>query len=79
MSGPLSTLYRVVGPGQAVLMTSFCFGMSHYFGGIPSGAIGALQAGLLALFLGRAMLDTKGPRLALDHPHRARHRHVRVD
>ncbi len=33
----LGTLQRLLGDGQAVLLTSFFFGMMHYIGGSPSG------------------------------------------
>lgn len=59
-SGPLGLLHRVVGPSQAILMTSMWFGLSHYYGGTPEGPVGALQAGALALLLGKAMVATKG-------------------
>lgn len=41
-------------------MTSMWFGLSHYYGGTPEGPVGALQAGALALLLGKAMVATKG-------------------
>jgi len=59
-AGPLAALYRVVGPGQAILMTSAWFGFAHYYGSIPSGPMGVVQSGLLALLLGTAMVDTRG-------------------
>lgn len=59
-AGPLGFLQRVVGPGQAVLMTSVWFGLGHYYGSVPSGPIGAVQSGMLALLLGSAMVKTKG-------------------
>ena len=59
-SGPLGLLHRIVGSTQAILMTSMWFGLAHYYGGTPEGPMGALQAGALALLLGKAMIATKG-------------------
>jgi membrane protease YdiL (CAAX protease family) len=59
-AGPLAALHRVVGPGQAILMTSLWFGFGHYYGSVPEGFAGVIQAGLIALLLGKAMLDTRG-------------------
>ena len=41
-------------------MTPLWFGLGHYYGGFPSGSIGLVQSGLLALVMGKAMLDTRG-------------------
>ena len=57
---PLGMLFPAVGPGHAIWLTSLWFGLGHYYGGIPSGPVGLVQAGLLALLLGKAMLDTRG-------------------
>ena len=59
-AAPLATLVPVVGPVHAVWLTSLWFGFGHYYGGIPSGPVGLIQTGLLALLLGKAMLDTRG-------------------
>lgn len=59
-AAPLATLLPAVGPSHALWLTSLWFGLGHYYGGIPSGPIGLVQTGLLALLLGRAMLDTRG-------------------
>ena len=59
-AGPLSTLLPAVGPAHALILTSLWFGLGHYYGGIPSGVMGLVQAGLVALLLGKAMLDTRG-------------------
>lgn len=59
-AGPLATLHRVVGPTQAVLLTSAWFGLAHYYGSVPSGPAGALQSALLGLLLGSAMVGTRG-------------------
>jgi hypothetical protein len=36
------------------------FGLGHYYGGIPSGPVGAVFLTFIALLFGRAMLETKG-------------------
>lgn len=59
-AAPLATLLPAVGPAHAVWLTSLWFGFGHYYGGIPSGPVGLIQTGLLALLLGKAMLDTRG-------------------
>jgi membrane protease YdiL (CAAX protease family) len=59
-SGPLATLVGVVGPRQAVLLTSLWFGLAHYAGSVPDGFAGVLSSGLLALLLGGAMVATRG-------------------
>jgi len=59
-AAPLATLVPAVGPAHAVWLTSLWFGFGHYYGGIPSGPVGLIQTGLLALLLGKAMLDTRG-------------------
>ena len=41
-------------------MTSAWFGLAHYYGGIPSGPVGAVQSGLLGLLLGVSMMATRG-------------------
>ena len=56
----LGTLLPAIGPRHALWMTSLWFGLGHYFGGFPSGPVGLVQSGLLALLLGKAMLDTRG-------------------
>lgn len=59
-AAPLSQLWKAVGKTQALLLTAVFFGFGHYYGGIPSGPFGFLQTGLLALLLGKAMLETQG-------------------
>jgi membrane protease YdiL (CAAX protease family) len=59
-AAPLALLIPVVGPAHAIWTTSLWFGFGHYYGGIPSGIVGLIQTGLLALLLGKAMLDTRG-------------------
>lgn len=59
-AAPLATLVPAIGPIHALVLTSLWFGFGHYYGGIPSGPVGLVQTGLLALLLGKAMLDTRG-------------------
>lgn len=59
-AGPLAMLLRAVGPRHAIWLTAVWFGLGHYYGGIPSGPFGLVQSTLLALLLGKAMLDTRG-------------------
>ena len=59
-AGPLSQLWLVIGEKQAVWLTAVWFGLGHYYGGIPAGAMGAVMSGLLGLLLGKVMLETKG-------------------
>ena len=56
----LGTLLPAIGPKHALWMTSLWFGLGHYYGGFPSGPAGLVQSGLLALLMGKAMLDTRG-------------------
>lgn len=48
------------GPRHALWLTSLWFGLGHYYGGFPSGPVGLVYSGMLALLLGKAMLDTRG-------------------
>lgn len=41
-------------------MTSVSFGLGHYCGRIPTGPVGAVQCGVLALLLGAAMIGDPG-------------------
>jgi membrane protease YdiL (CAAX protease family) len=59
-AAPLSQLVPVVGETQAVWVTAVWFGLGHYYGGIPSGPVGAIFLAFVALLFGRAMLATKG-------------------
>ncbi|MEZ4869440.1 MAG: CPBP family intramembrane glutamic endopeptidase [Caldilineaceae bacterium] len=59
-AAPLSQLAPVVGKNQAIWLTAVWFGLGHFYGGIPSGPIGALLAGGIALLYGKAMLETRG-------------------
>lgn len=59
-AAPLSQLWAAVGKGQAIWMTGVWFGLGHYYGGIPSGPMGAVFLTLVAVLFGKAMLETKG-------------------
>jgi membrane protease YdiL (CAAX protease family) len=59
-AAPLAQLWSVVGNTQAVWLTAVWFGLGHYYGGIPSGGIGVLLAGAIALLYGKAMAETRG-------------------
>jgi membrane protease YdiL (CAAX protease family) len=56
----LSSLHTVVGKSHAIMITSFFFGMGHYFGGVPSGVEGFLIAGALGWLWATIMLETGG-------------------
>jgi membrane protease YdiL (CAAX protease family) len=59
-AAPLATLLPAIGGRHAIWLTSLWFGLGHYYGGIPSGPVGLVQSGLLAVLLGKAMVDTRG-------------------
>jgi membrane protease YdiL (CAAX protease family) len=59
-AAPLSQLGRAVTPATGVLMLAVWFGLGHYYGGIPSGLMGAVLTGAVALLFGRAMIETRG-------------------
>lgn len=59
-AAPLSQLVPVVGPRHANWITAAWFGLGHYYGGFPSGPMGAAQATLVGLLFGRAMLASRG-------------------
>ena len=59
-AAPLSQLGRAVTPATSVLILAVWFGLGHYYGGIPSGAYGAVLTGAVALLFGRAMIETRG-------------------
>jgi len=46
-----------VGREQALWLTSFFFGVGHYYG-VPYGVVGVLLAGFLGWFLGKNMVET---------------------
>lgn len=58
-AAPLATLESAVGPGQAMLLTAFVFGIGHYYG-VPYGIVGAVMAGALGWILNKTMLETRG-------------------
>ncbi len=59
-AGPLSMLQRAIGPGAGVMVLALFFGIGHFYGGIPSGPMGLVATGGVALLLGRAMVETRG-------------------
>jgi membrane protease YdiL (CAAX protease family) len=59
-AGPLGPLARAVGPRAGVWILAVWFGLGHVYGGIPSGVMGFVMAGLLGLLWGKAMIDTRG-------------------
>jgi membrane protease YdiL (CAAX protease family) len=59
-AAPLSQLAPLIGSGAANGITAVWFGLGHFYGGIPSGVMGAVQAGLVGLLFGKAMLETRG-------------------
>ena len=59
-AAPLAMLLPAVGAKHAIWLTAVWFGLGHYYGGIPSGPVGLVQSGLLAVLLGKAMVDTRG-------------------
>lgn len=59
-AAPLSQLVPVIGQGQANWITAVWFGLGHFYGGFPSGPLGAVQAALVGLLFGKAMLATRG-------------------
>jgi membrane protease YdiL (CAAX protease family) len=56
----LATLHRVLGKTHTLLISSVFFGLAHYLYGSPPGVLGFLMTGVLAWFLGKAMLETGG-------------------
>jgi membrane protease YdiL (CAAX protease family) len=59
-AAPLATLLSPIGPKYALWMTAVWSGLGHYYGGDPVDSIGFVQAGLLGLLMGKAMLDMRG-------------------
>ena len=59
-AAPLSQLQRAVGPTMGVVILAAWFGLGHFYGGIPSGVMGALLTFAVALLFGRAMIETRG-------------------
>jgi membrane protease YdiL (CAAX protease family) len=59
-AGPLGPLASAVGPRAGIWILAAWFGLGHVYGGIPSGLMGFIMAGLLGLLWGKAMIDTRG-------------------
>ena len=59
-AGPLGPLAGAVGPRAGIWILAVWFGLGHVYGGIPSGVMGLVTAGLLGLLWGKAMIDTRG-------------------
>lgn len=59
-AAPLSQLVPVISQGHANWITAVWFGLGHFYGGFPSGPLGAAQAALVGLLFGKAMLATRG-------------------
>jgi hypothetical protein len=64
----LATLPVVIGRGHAMLISLVFIGLAHFLYGSPPGLLGAAMPGFLGFLLGKAMLETRGLDLALDHP-----------
>lgn len=58
-AAPISELHSALGKRQALIITTFFFGIGHFYG-VPSGFPGVLLASFLGWFLGKSMLETKG-------------------
>lgn len=56
---PMSPLVDVVGRSHAIWMAAVLFGLAHYIGGIPSGLPGIVLTGMLGLFFGKCLVDSK--------------------
>lgn len=59
-AAPLGPLASAVSARAAIVILAVWFGLGHWYGGIPSGAMGLVLAGSLALLFGKAMIDTRG-------------------
>jgi hypothetical protein len=58
-AAPLSELWKDIGKKQGLLITTFYFGIGHYYG-VPNGIIGVLLSAFLGWFLGKSLLETRG-------------------
>ncbi|MCX6654258.1 MAG: CPBP family intramembrane metalloprotease [Candidatus Bathyarchaeota archaeon] len=58
-AAPLSELVAAVGKDQALFMTTFFFGLGHFYG-VPPNLVGVAFAGFLGWFLGKSILETRG-------------------
>ena len=55
----MARLEPVLGPRQAIMITTALFGLLHYFGA-PSGPFGVLLAGYLGWVAAKSMIETRG-------------------
>ena len=55
-----STLVKVVGKSNTMLINIVFFGLAHFLYGSPPGVIGFMMTGFLAFLMGKSMLETKG-------------------
>lgn len=58
-AAPLGRLAPAIGAGPAIILLATWFGLGHFYGGAPSGPIGAVMVTLVGVVLGRAMADTR--------------------
>jgi len=58
-AAPISEMFSALGKRQGLMITTFFFGIGHFYG-VPSGILGVLLASFLGWFLGKSMLETKG-------------------
>lgn len=56
----LSTLCNSIGKSHTLLINAVFFGLAHYLYGSPPGVLGFLLTGVLAWFLGKSILETRG-------------------
>ena len=56
----LATTHQVIGKQHAVWLSTIFFGLAHYLYGDPSGIVGFLLVALIAFFMGKSMLETRG-------------------
>jgi len=56
----LSTLPKIIGKGQILLINAVFFGLAHYLYGSPPGVVGFAMTGFLAWLMGKAMMETQG-------------------
>ena len=55
----MARLEPVLGPRQAIMITTALFGLLHYFG-VPSGPIGVLLVAFLGWVAAKSMIETRG-------------------
>jgi membrane protease YdiL (CAAX protease family) len=56
----LSTLPKIIGKSQILLINAVFFGLAHYLYGSPPGIIGFAMTAFLAWLMGKAMMETRG-------------------